>query len=183
MMLIASVQADVFTEVKAAYFRPTAREFRSLYSDSGLYGIELTGQVWRGLYAWGSTDCFYQTGKSTLGNSTKVTMVPIGLGLKYLIPVKEADVYFGAGILGTYLHTHDRSPYVIQHNSHWGVGAILKAGVFLLAKEHLFFDLFTNYSFTKVNFHDTDGGKVIPLQADISGWSIGAGIGYRFGAS
>jgi hypothetical protein len=179
-----TLHADVFVEGKAAYFRPTNRDFREIYSDGGIYGFEVTGQAWRDLYAWGSADCFYQSG-STSGfeSSTTLTMVPLGLGLKYLFPVKSADFYFGAGMLGTYLHTKDNSPFVIRNSSNWGFGGIVKAGIYILAREHLFIDLFTDYSFMKVDFHHTDGGRVIRHQADLSGWSIGAGIGYRFGAN
>jgi len=177
-----SPKGHIYTEAKAAYFHPTDKDFRKVYSGGGIYGFEVTGQAWRNIYAWGSGDYFHKSGSSIgSGNSSKITFVPLGFGLKYLFPMRFVDIYAGAGMLTTYLHMKDDSPFVIHSVSKWGLGAVVKTGANFIIKKHFFIDLFTSYSFMKIGFHNTHHGKVIRHHADLSGWSIGGGVGYRFG--
>ena len=173
---------DAFVEAKAAYFLPTDDKFRKIYSGGGIYGGEISCQAYKGLYGWASGSYFYKSGHS-IGehNATRITMVPLGLGLKYLYRISFADLYLGAGVLGTYVHMKDSSHYVVHEHSKWGVGGIIKGGAILNVNKHFFVDLFTDYSFMNVNFHNTHNGTVARHNADLSGWSIGTGIGYRFG--
>jgi hypothetical protein len=173
---------DVFVEAKAAYYRPTDDKFREIYSDSGIYGGEISCQAWRGLYGWASASCFHKGGHSIrMHDSTTITFVPLGFGLKYLFPVSFVDLYVGAGMLNTYAHIEDDSHFVIHSHSKWGQGGIVKAGAIFNVNKHFFVDLFSDYSFMKIDFHNTDHEKVVRHDADLSGWSIGAGVGYRFG--
>lgn len=173
---------DAFLEAKAAYFYPANSTFRDIYSGGGIYGAELTCQAYKRLYAFASADYFHRKG-SSLGESdpTTITFVPLGLGLKYLFPVHKRDFYLGAGVLGTYLHIQDDSPFVLRNSCKWGLGAVGKAGIVFNVSKHFIIDLFTNYTYTKIDFDNNDGGNVTRNTADISGWSFGAAIGYRFG--
>lgn len=118
--VMAGLEAvDVLAEAKVAYFYPTNHRFRKIYSNGGaIYGVEVSCQTWRGLYAWTSGSFFTKSG-SSIGEKdyTRVTLVPLALGLKYLFPVGCSDLYIGAGILSTYLHTHDHSHFVIRNVS------------------------------------------------------------------
>ncbi len=184
IILMSPLRAtDAFIEGKAAYFYPTDHQFRKIYSGGGIYGLELTCQAWRHLYAWASADCFYQTGKS-IGekDSTHITFVPLGQGLKYLFPVSFVDIYVGAGILETWAHIKDHSRYVIRSNTKWGIGGIAKIGALFNINKHFFIDVFTNYSYTKIDFHKTNHGSVIRHDADLSGFWFGGALGYRFGS-
>jgi hypothetical protein len=185
--LFSSLQAvDTLVEAKAAYFYPTSHEFREIYSDGGIYGLEVSCQAWRGFYPWFSASIVHKSGHSITtsplvsSDSTRITLVPLGLGLKYLYPINFVDLYAGVGILGTYVHIKDNSPFVIRSSSKWGVGGIAKIGAIFNYKS-FFVDLFSDYSYTKVDFHNTNHGQVVRHRANISDWSIGAGIGYRFG--
>lgn len=173
---------DVLVEAKVAYFLPTDHKCREIYSGGGMYGGECTFQVRQKLYGWISADYFSKEGSSIGGHDpTNIIMVPLGAGLKLLFPFKTADLYIGAGVLGTYVHMRDHSPFVIQSISKWGVGGIAKVGVICNLPKHFFADLFTNYTYTKIDFHGTDHEGGARQDANISGCSFGAGIGYRFG--
>lgn len=173
---------DVLIEAKAAYFRPTDHKFRRIYSDGGIFGGEISAQIYGGIYGWASGSYFYKKGSSTgLGNSTKIDLVPVGFGLKYLYSFNCLDLYVGGGALPTYVRFRDHSPFVIPKSQKWTWGGIVKVGAIWNINQCFFIDLFTDYSFVDVKFHRTNDGAVTRHRTDLSAWSIGAGIGYRFG--
>ena len=168
-------------EAKASYFHPTDPNFRDIYGGGWIYGLEASYGLWKGLYAWGSSGYFHQSGLSKGSyDSTHVTFVPCGLGLKYLFTLDTVDLYLGAGALGTYGHTTNDSSYVARSQSKWGFGGIAKIGVILNIKRFFFIDLFSDYSWMKIHFHNHDAG-VLSNTANFNGWSIGIALGYRFG--
>lgn len=182
LTFVSCLQAeDVFVEAKAAYYRPTESRFRKVYGGSGIYGIEASFQAWRDLYAWTSTSCFYRSGTS-IGkhNGTNITFIPLGIGLKYLFPIHFTDVYLGVGGLGTYAHIKNHSRFVSSSQSKWAPGAIIKVGALLNVHPNFFIDLFSDYSFIKMRF--SKGSKtVVQHESNLGGWSIGLGLGFRFG--
>lgn len=173
---------EVLTEAKAAYFRPTNSTVRDIYgSAQGLYTLEISPQLWKNLYGFTSGSFLYLRGHSTVDNSaTTLYCIPIGLGLKYLWKVSRADIYLGAGALGAYSHTKNDSPYVFETTARWGYGGVFKLGT-LVNKNAFFFDFFTEYTIIHIPFSNTRNGTIVPQNGDLSGWSLGAGIGYRFG--
>lgn len=174
--------ADILIEGKGAYFYSTSNTFRKIYSGGGLYGVEISSQMFSDFYGWISADYFNKKG-SSIGShdSTKIFFTPLGLGIKYLLPVDFVDFYLGVGVLGTYVHIKDDSPYVIHTSAKWGVGGIGKFGIFFNFAKHFFVDIFTNYYYTKIDFHNTRHQKIIRHDADLSGFSFGGGLGFRFG--
>jgi hypothetical protein len=173
---------DVLAEAKAGYFCPTSGRFREIYSGGGIYGFEVSCEAYKGLYPWVSGSYFSQSGRSIgLKNRTIITFVPIGYGLKYVYSWnKYLDVYTGLGGLFTYLHMRDHSRFVIPSISKWGFGGIVKFGFLVNATNRFFFDLYTDYSFLEIDFHNTHHGKLVRHNADLSGFSFGGGVGYRF---
>ena len=159
-------------------------DFRDIYGSDGLYGLELTCQAWHELYAWVSGDYLSKTGESCLGYRTKAYFIPLGFGLKYLklfsIDTNQSiGLYAGAGVLGTYLHTKDDSPFVVTTLHAWGVGGVVKGGI-LLTKDSLFLDLFTNYSFQSFRGKGSSEPLVYAHNTTINGWSFGSGLGVKF---
>ncbi len=172
---------DAFVEAKGAYFYPLDHRLREIYATGlGLFGLEFSCQAYKGLYPWVSADVFHKKG-SSLGvhHSTKITAVPLGIGLKYLFPVNFVDIYLGAGVLGTYMLIHDDGPFVVRTTAKWGIGPIAKTGAIFNINKHLLIDLFASYSYTKIGAEHRSG--VISHDADLSGLAFGGAIGYRFG--
>lgn len=173
---------EFLVEAKGAYFRSTDHKFRKIYSNGGLFSGEINYQAWNNIYAWASGGYFYKKGSSIgLSNSTKITLVPVGFGLKYLYSCNCFDFYVGAGAQPTYVYIKDNSSFAIGTSSKWTWGGIVKVGAIWNIRQNFFIDLFADYSFTDVKFHRTNNGAVTRQRADLSGWSLGAGIGYRFG--
>lgn len=172
---------DILLEARGAYYGPTNSLFREIYSGSGRYGLEVSAQAWKGLYPFVSVDYFYKSGHSIGGcNNTNITLVPIGVGLKYLFPFQEKfDFYVGAGVVPTYMRIRDQGPFVEPTTHKWGVGGVAKTGFLYTFTNGVFLDLFGDYTYTKINI-DQDDCCVERNNADVSGWAVGLGIGYRF---
>jgi hypothetical protein len=180
---VSASHHSLLAEVKAAYFYPTGHLFRKIYSGGGLYGLEASYQTWKRLYLFGSSSYFSKSGTSTAGNySTRITMVPCALGLKYVYPIRGFTPYLGVAAVGTYLHTHDHSSHVIRSNSKWGFGEMVKIGALARLSNSFFLDFFADYSHVTIHFHRTNHQKVVRHRADLSGYSFGAGLTYRFGS-
>jgi opacity protein-like surface antigen len=77
---------------------------------------------------------------------------------------------------------HDQSPYVVEVPCKWGAGAIAKSGVIFNFSNAVFLDLFANYSYIRINFHNEKKKEVENFVADASNCTFGIGLGYRFGA-
>jgi hypothetical protein len=173
--------ADMVVEAKGAYFYPTDSKFRKIYSNRGMYGTEYTCQAWKWLYGWASASYYSSWGSSIhLRHRTHIYFIPLALGPKYFHRFTWGDIYVGVGGMGTYLHMRDHSPFVIHRPHKWGFGGIAKAGILVKLYRNFFIDFFSDYSYMKIDFHNTDHGKVQRHIADLSGLSIGGGIGYRF---
>jgi hypothetical protein len=179
---------DIILEFKAAYFLPTDSDFRRLYKGSALYGPELTVQIanCRNWYAFASLDYFQKKGRSCgFCSSTKVSLLPLGLGLKYFVPTcyEKADFYVGLGFQPEWARTKDCSSFVIPRISRWGFGGIAKAGMYCHLPCNFLIDLFVDYSFvwaSKGGSCKSCTGPVIPLKANLGGAIFGVGLGYRF---
>lgn len=181
-----NILKDYLLELKAAYFLPTGDRFKNVYGGSGIYGLEFTFQAKDFLYVWTSADFYLKSGHAygsacTSPSSTDIWFLPFAAGIKLFCPINIVDLWLGGGVLGTYVNVKDHNPNVISSISKWGVGGIVKAGAIINCTKYLFVDLFTDYSFMQIPFHDTRKGTVIPHKADLSGWSFGGSIGYRFG--
>ena len=173
--------ADTFIEAKGAYFYPTSSLFRKIYHEGAVWGAEASFQTAGQIYTWASGSFFTKTGHSMgLNDPTRIAFYPFGAGFKYLYPVKFMDFYVGAGGLGTYMQIHDHSPGIVNKTCGWGGGGILKGGLLFNCRNGLFFDLFTDYSFLYVPVAKHAAFET--QTANLSGWSGGAAIGYRFGA-
>lgn len=173
---------ETLLELKAAYFHPESTLFRKIYGSAGIYGAEVSVQTWCNLYAWVSGDFFIKSGHSIgLHDPTNIWFIPIGVGLKYFLPLNCWDFYFGAGFTGTYVHFHDHSPFVVQRSHNWAWGGIAKIGVMRTFWQRWFVDLFTSYSYAHAGFHEKHHLVIYRHEANLGGWAIGGGIGYRFG--
>jgi len=178
---------DVLIEFKGAYFLPTGSRFRKIYGGSALYGPELTVQLFEecNWYGFLSVDYYHKKGHSIgLHTPTKISLLPIGVGLKYFVPscYECADFYVGLGFQPIRAHIRNCSPFVVPRETKWVFGGIAKVGTYIYLPRNFFLDLFIDYSFASISSHRTmvPTGPIIPLRASISGAIFGAGIGYRF---
>ncbi len=179
---------DVILEFKGAYFHGTGDRFKHIYKGSALFGPELTVQLsdCYNLYGFFSVDYLSKKGHSIgLNTPTRVTLLPIGVGLKYFMSFcnwERTDFYVGLGFQPVRVHTHDESAFVIPKLTKWALGGIAKVGAYIDISSCFVLDVFIAYSFAHVRNRETEAptGPVIPLKANVSGVIAGVGLGYRF---
>ena len=173
--------SDLLLEARASYFYPLDERFRESCPGGGMYGLEFDYPIYRPLFGWAEVDYFYQNGH-TQGDhdSTHLDMMKYSLGLKYIYRAHRFQPYVGFGPLATWVHTHVDSSFLIRSESRWGMGFLAKGGLFILIAKSCFIDLFTDYSWQKINFKRKNGKKVLIHNADVSGLSFGGAIGYEF---
>lgn len=169
-------------EGTAAYFLPTSKIFRTIYTSRVMWGAEYNCQAWRSIYGWMGANYYSSSGRSIgLNHKTDIFFVPVFLGLKLITNYDRVNFYLGLGAIGNYVHIRDHSPFVIPTSCNWTFGGIVKSGFLITIRKGLFIDLFADYKYTQVDFDNTGDDKVARQTGNLSGWSFGGGIGYRFG--
>jgi hypothetical protein len=175
---------DVIVEFKGAGFFPTDNVYRKIYGYGGIYGPELTFNIGpKDWYAFASIQFLHQNGKSLgLDNPTKINLLALGVGLKYLIPFCYGNFYIGLGFQPVCIKTKDYSPFVIFKHKKWSFGGIGKSGLLFYLSHDFVFDIFLDYSFIQHQFKKSQAptGFVQPRKTNVSGFIFGAGIGYYF---
>lgn len=177
-----SLQGDILTEIKAGYFVPFDTVFNRIYGGGGIYGLEVSTPLNSCLNAWVSGSYFTQTGHS-LGQrySTHIQMAPFGVGVQYFRnTICKSKLYIGIGGLATYLHTTDNSPFVFHSVSKWGPGLVGKLGLQVDLGSCFFGKLFSDFTYTRIPFYNNRNDTLVRYTANLSGWSAGIAIGYRF---
>lgn len=187
MLQFRLVAWDIILEFKGAYFRSTDCRFKQIYNKGGaLYGPEVTFQLCecKPWYGFASIDYLAKRGRSIgLCSSTKVRMLPLALGVKYLKPVRCAELYAGLGFQAVNLRTSNCSPDVAIMTSKWGYGGIAKFGAYFDLCRDFVLDVFVDYSFVgvgKPQLCQPLFGSIFPLRANLNGVIFGVGFGYRF---
>lgn len=183
------ISRDTILEFKGAYFLPTNHTFKDIFHNGGaLYGPELTVQLCddKPWYAFASIDYFQKKGRSIgLSDRTKVSLLPLAIGIKYVVPLlcDCVDLYAGLGFQAERVHTKNDSPFVIPELTRWGFGGIAKIGTYCYLPHNFVIDFFIDYSFVQThrgNDAQAPTGPIVPLKAHVSGAIFGIGLGYVF---
>ena len=175
---------DAILEFKGAGFFPTNRIYKNIYGNGGTYGLEGTLNLFcQNIYGFASINFLQERGLSLcLRNDTKVNLIELGIGLKYLIPFCYGDFYVGLGLQPVRVQTKDYSPFVRYKNTKWGCGGVAKLGAFFNVPCNFVVDVFIDYSFVKAKFKcaQAPAGFVEPRKASLDAAIVGVGLGYRF---
>jgi hypothetical protein len=184
-LIIHAYEKDIILEFKAAYFQPMNRTFRHIYSGEAIFGPEVTFNIWESIYGFASYNFLTKNGKSFgLETCTKIRLHLLGAGLKFFNCVTDTvSLYAGLGFQPVSLHTSNHSPYVIEKTHKWGLGGVVKMGTYIDLPCNFVLDIFGDYTFVKVKRScctDSSVGYIQQTNANVSGFSVGAGFGYRF---
>lgn len=181
--LSASIQGMI--EGKISYYYQMDSTTRGVFNNRVLYGLEgsigdrLTHH--QALFGYVGTNLYSASGHS-IGQNTKteLLLIPIEIGMKYLLSVRhDVDMYIGVAATPFYVNTTDDSSFVIHKRSKWDIGGTFKGGALIFPKqEHFFIDIFLSYYLLSTKFSDTH--LTIGREADLSGLSVGGGLGWEF---
>lgn len=179
-------------EFRPSYFNPTSSDFRELFGSGTNY--QLTGTIplcdgadlWaRGINLWVAVDYFTQNARSSgLGSEIGIRMVPLTMGIKYFSPSTGGEIpvnfYGAAGMKYYFVHTYNNAPQVDHTINQRGMGGVVEAGVIASITESLVLDIFSSYSAKTFKPPSLSNPAVEAKGLDVSGFNIGAGIGYEF---
>ena len=173
---------DMFLEARAGYFFPIASRYRKVFSGSGIYGVEGNIEIGDMLYASLGGD-YYRENSHTTGtprSSCWVEFIRSFTGLKVIgFPDYPVRPYFTGAFQVAYVKNVNHSPLLIPKETHWRPGALFELGV-LYKWDHIVFDLFANYSWLTVSMTGSKTQRIIVRTQDISGFTLGGGVGYQF---
>ena len=183
-LLLPKIEAsmiDASVEGKIGYLYPTDHATRQNSSGNAIYSLEGNIQVYRQLYAWSSIGYYYGSGDTTNGDiKTNLKIMPIGVGLKYFLPVSYFDLYVGAGVLPTYVQSTTHSPYFKQKIDKWACGGVVKGGVLINITCSFYIDLFVDYMILSAKGKGSTDPLTYAETCNLNSVSVGGGIGYRF---
>jgi len=165
MVFLASASASASIGLKGAYFSPSDLDFKSIYGSGWMYGGEITFNIVKGLDGWLDGGYFARTGVlSYTQEETKLTLVPVGGGLRYRILTGKIAPYIGAGArYCLYMESN-----VIGKVNDGGVGFVGKAGVLITIVQGIGIDLSAGYSSCKM--------KPADFEFNVGGIELGASI-------
>jgi opacity protein-like surface antigen len=156
-------------EVTGNYFQPAEGEFKDTFGNGLMEGAELNIGVTNSLEFWLAMKNF---SKSSLEGDTaqdhKIRLIPLEAGFKLRFNKGTVNPYIGGGIA---YHQY-KELYDSEEIKEKKIGFIGQAGCFLKIAENLVLDVYAHYRYCLINVGETE--------LDISGFHIGAGLGFEF---
>jgi len=155
--------------VRLGYFSPSEQIFKDVYGSSISYGGEVIARLWKGIHIFFGVSVLSNKGKMTLmEEETKISIMPLELGVLYKFSIKKINPYIGAG-LGYHILSEESFLGKVTDNK---LGFFGQAGLAINMMKALVIDLNAKY-----NFCNAQPGE---LEENIGGIRIGLGIGYSF---
>lgn len=195
---------DWTLEVRGAYFQPSSKQFRKVYSSCVLdYQVTAAKRLHRFCEVWGEFDWAIKKGSSRehvgdyygFKDESKLSLMPISLGLKLIYPIFSCvDIYVGAGASYSILRIKNRckedySYYGFSYSPFkkelykYGFGGLFKAGIEFAMSDSTYLDFFADYYSQRFKFssrEDESGRSIFKHHLDCSGFKFGAGFGVYF---
>jgi len=181
---LLSLLDGVTVEGRVSAFLPESKRVRRIYDDAiPFYQYEVAKTFCNGFQGWFDVGYFEDRGRSIpLHNKTRIRLLPLGFGVKYIFPVFSClNAYVGGGGLYSFLRIKDHSPFVKRHirKNEWG--GIVKIGFTYSVTCHLYIDIFADYLFQRFDFHRHPRHRFVERNdLNLNGVSVGAGIGFKF---
>jgi opacity protein-like surface antigen len=172
----AAVAGPLSVQVKGSYFFPSDSYFKSIYGSALMFGAKAAYDLKSGLGFWLGVDVYSKSGttevlgdSSIAGESTKLSLVPVTAGVRYVYKAgRLLSPYVGVG-LGYFFYKESNSIGTVSKSE---LGFAAQAGVMVYLGQRAFLDIQGSYSSCKVN----PSG----VEAQLGGFSLGLGLGVAF---
>jgi len=156
-------------EVTGNYFQPAEGEFKDTFGSGLMEGAELNIGVTNSLEFWLAMKNFSKTSlEGDTAQDRKIRLIPLEAGFKLRFNKGTVNPYIGGGAA---YHQY-KELYNSEEIKEKKIGFIGQAGCFLKIAENLVIDAYAHYRYCIVNIGETE--------VDISGFHIGAGLGFEF---
>ncbi len=164
-----SASASISAGLGVSYFSPSDPDFRSIYGGGPLFGAELSVGIAEDIDLRFSAGSFGRTGSLTYTlEETKLSLVPLGIGIDYYFGRRGIKPYVGAGAILVFFHETN----VLGDIKHQAIGGTIRAGVAAPLSGRLRADIRVAYSFCKM--------KPADFEFSVGGFEAGAGLAYSF---
>ncbi|KKM88255.1 hypothetical protein LCGC14_1260620 [marine sediment metagenome] len=158
-----------YIKVGVNYFRPSKQIFRDIYGNGVMYRAEICIGIGRGLELWMAGGYFSKNGKlSFTDEGTKLQILPVGWGIKYISTKGNINYYTGIGF--NYYQVKETNPIGDVGKGRLGFGG--EIGAFKRVTGGLIIDFRMDYYYCKM--------ELANRKIDIGGLTIGIGLGYEF---
>lgn len=180
----SSASSKHAVQLRASYYRPSSDIMREVYPHAIVdWGIEGSRKLPHHNEVWGAVDWVSKHGCSLCfeeKSQTRLSFVSISAGVKHLFNIRNClQFYLGAGPAYTFMHIHDKYPYVQEHVSDYGLGALFKGG-FRFTRSHIFLEFFTDYFLQHISPTWFCDNNVAHCTANLNGIRVGGSIGFKF---
>lgn len=195
---------DWTLEVRGAYYYLPNKSLKRVYTSHWIdYEVEAAKRVHPFIEIWGGvswaskqhghTRRTYGEYHDVFRDRTKIFVLPVSLGLKFIYPIFPfVDVYIGGGACYSFLKIKN---FCKEHYSYMGLshspfkkaiyknefGGIFKVGFQFAMSDSTFLDFFADYYAQRFHLsHRRDRRDVFNRNVDCSGFKFGAGFGVYF---
>ena len=160
---------EVLFKLKGGYFYPSDKDFRHIYGGGLKFGLEISTEVASNLELWIEAGYFAKNGKlSFTKETTRLQIVPVGGGMRYVWPVRRLAFYMGAGVL-----YHRFREVSSLGTVDWGrPGLVVETGSSIRLTRRLIGDVFIRYSYCRM--------KPADFSFNIGGYDFGVGLAYEY---
>ena len=153
--------------------------FREIYKVAPTHQAEISFFLPKNFDLWINFLYLSKNGRSVpLRTKTHIELIPLSLGFKYKVNLKDFNLFAGAGLAYSYLRIKDKSEFVDPIVKKQNVGAFFKSGIKYSYKK-LDFLIFVDYLLQHFQF-STSSLAIKRHSTDVGGLLLGLGIGAHF---
>jgi len=158
-----------YISVGANYFSPSEKSFRDMYGEGVTFGGEVNIRLWRVINIWILGNYYFKKGELPFTKEpTRMTLVPIGIGLKLMVQRNVFNPYIGLGPV-FYIYK-EKNPIGTANGI--GIGIMGDIGCYFRITGGFLIDTSVNYSYCEARPQN--------IKADLGGIQAGIGLGYAF---
>ncbi len=156
-------------EITGNYFQPAEGEFKDTFGNGLMEGAELNIGVTNSLEFWLAMKNFSKSSlEGEAAPDRKIRLIPLEAGFKMRFNKGVVNPYIGGGVAYHQYKELFNSKEIKEKK----IGYIGQAGCFLKIAENLVLDAYAHYRYCLINVGGTE--------LDISGFHVGAGLGFEF---
>jgi len=161
--------SEVLFKIKGSYFYPSDKTFQDIYGGGLMFWAEASTEILKNVEMSIEAGYFSKKGElSFTKEETKLRIIPVGGGVRYILPARRLRYYFGLGVN----YYRYREANLLGTISYGRLGLAGKAGSFIKVKKKISVDIYLGYSFCKM--------KPADFRFNIGGAEAGIGIAYQF---